>query len=1668
MPVIEIPEIGPVEFPSEMTTAEIEQAAGELYDEKLRSQLKAAAPHMAPGFVGPTDTPAFLRSPIDQQIRQSELKDAQLEAATTVPPGDESGTLARMRSAFARGSAQLSESLNRAIGGAMDWVGSSPVLAVFRTGPGGGPGLVDAMRGTGDYLTDTANQVRQTVKDISLVEQATPAPAVGRAAADIAGGVPSLVTTVATAPVAGLPILMAGLQSYGSVLGSAEEGYRNQGLPEDRVREKAREVAALNGVGTALLTFGFNRFGPSLEKWTEGLAGAPSKTAIGSMLKSFGFEASEEGIDQLAQGITARASYDPSKSWDSIVKESLQAAVAGGVIAFGAKGAAIADENGQLIRELNAADPNFDRWSKDVADRTAAIASLPPAYIEANPVAAKTAVAGAPATAAAIVTSEETIKAVTPDATPETVRIPVDDEAAIEAQAELQSAKPKRAKKTKPGQPVRASVDDLDAIEQQAIAQEQAKAVALEANQPAVDSVSEPVPAPPAAPISQPEVKAPIPEIPQAIKLVGKNELARRAKLLVKHGWIGDVPEDHPKDAIALVYASQLTQSGRWNPQFEEDVKLGAKKGDVVVERPQSVVAEPAAAAEPSFTELVSKASTVTNDELSSYKGQVVGGATGYMWDLGSKAKTPEDVAALKQMAEESSAKVKELVSSGDLEGAMAIAGRQPAEAYEFATGVTLSGEPKWQIFEKRIQGYKPSVPDPKYIAAKNLPDWARDQMVQSGLDPARQLNDIDLGNKSVVDAVKSDPTLTEEQKQRLLSTGSSQPGPGSLGIVAPGTQLTMDTLANPNWWDKNFTANRGLPPGVMDEWQKRMGSIRAEGRMATYAARDLANALRKMYNIGRVESAAWSGLSKVPRGTLEAIQSALTGGTSIDSLPEPLRGPVSEMRLHVDALSQELVDTLGEDNELSATIQENLGTYLNRSYRIFDDKNWVKKIPVDIRNNAEAFLAEQLAGDDGVITEENRQEARRRLAEMLADWSDAGLDTLMRKGKLGSKDVSLFMKRKDIAPEIRAVMGEYGDPVTNYIRSITKMSRWLGDHEFLTKVKELGMGNWLFKEGDTSAPKGFDHRIAADSSNTMSPLNGLRTSAEIKQIFEEFNKNNISDNQIARMYFMLNAWSRQAKTVWSALTQARNLIGNPFFNIKSGHWNFSDYGKAIQAQWADIGGNNADAQLFYAEMAKYGLVDENPVVSDLKKAIEDSGLQDPSFEDYSSRGIVRAIRSAVSVPQRAYRLPDEMGKTVGWLGEINDLQKSHPDWSETQVKEEAAKRIRNEYPTYSMLPEAIQQFRKQPFIGPFVNFAYETIRNGYHTLLNGSSDLAQGFASGNKPQRNHGAKKLAGFASVLGSGFALSFVSRLALQMRKEDEDDMRRFMPEWSKNAELVHMAKEGTKHRFVNYSYLNPYSQMTDPFVAALNKDNKGVLDKSVAALGEVLKPFTNEQMLAGAIAEVVQNEDQNGRPIYNEQDDADTKFNKSAARILKSLEPGTLERLKSRIIPAIMGEPTPSGEKRDPALEIFSEIFGLRMDQIDLTKAFGFKMRNYDESLDDARRLLTSVAFQAKGYTPEQGLEAYRKADDARFRIWQSIYEDTAALFRQGAEVKEVRDGMKASGMSDRDANAIIAGAYIPMEFVADDFRRARKMPDHSLLSAIGSEREARSGKRLDER
>ena len=150
----------------------------------------------------------------------------------------------------------------------------------------------------------------------------------------------------------------------------------NQFTPEqidkmayEQARETAVAPAIASGVITGALITAFGATG------VERMFANPKafKPALRDLSEQFGFEATEEGLDQYIQGVMAKHSYNPEKPWEEIMSETWHAAILGGLI--GAKMSAPAIAVGKLREargEYDSIDQRFAAWRNPALSKEAA------------------------------------------------------------------------------------------------------------------------------------------------------------------------------------------------------------------------------------------------------------------------------------------------------------------------------------------------------------------------------------------------------------------------------------------------------------------------------------------------------------------------------------------------------------------------------------------------------------------------------------------------------------------------------------------------------------------------------------------------------------------------------------------------------------------------------------------------------------------------------------------------------------------------------------------------------------------------------------------------------------------------------------------------------------------------------------------------------------------------------------------------------------------------------------------------------------------------------------------------------------------------------------------------------------------------------------------------
>lgn len=861
------------------------------------------------------------------------------------------------------------------------------------------------------------------------------------------------------------------------------------------------------------------------------------------------------------------------------------------------------------------------------------------------------------------------------------------------------------------------------------------------------------------------------------------------------------------------------------------------------------------------------------------------------------------------------------------------------------------------------------------------------------------------------------EPALTKVEKAGILRQLEEEvpaAAPLEQPATVPVSEIPTSASSVSSFVLRNFTKEKGLPEEAYAAWRERMGTVNEQAVAASHASRDLTAALAR--STGSSEwMARLAGLRNVGPELVKQMDDALKGG-DINTLPEQLREPVSNMRAHVDALSSRMVSEGLVEGELAAAIDSNMGAYLTRSYRVFEDPKWVfDNVPVDIRNNAKRFVREEMGFDDA--------RAESFLRDLFSDWKQNGVAQLFQPKRLGSKDLSITMKRKDIAPEFRALMGEYKDPFVNYLRSVSKMSRFIADQTFLNTIKEKGMGKWLFEEGNN--PAGFNTRIAAEGSEVMSPLNGLRTSEHLARVFNEFGKTSHIENPALRFFLGVNAASKMSKTVYSVMTQARNLTSQMYFWLFNGHYSPEGFKKLVPTVLTDLGlMKDAQFRAYGQKLARLGISGESAFTGELRESLADFSRklsdQNVSPLDYGAGKVAQNL--AIKAPQRSYHTSDVAGKIVGFEAELARVKRDYPNLPEPQAEFLASERVRNTYPTYSNIPEWVRLTRRVPLIGPFMPFAYESLRTMGHGLNYLRQDIQEGHV------RSATERGVGMLLAVGAANFGVQALSRVVTGLTAKDDRDLRSQLPSWEKNSALLYTGKGDGKIDFINLSYANPYSYAVDPLLAVLSSDQneEKFLETFWNAAGEFLRPWTSEQMLIGAIEDVRKNKTQEGREVFNPQASTAVKIEAGLKHVWeRALEPGTLTRARKRIIPSAQGS---VDAQSGLTSEVLAELSGYRERSHDFGESLTFRAKQFNQALRDSTELFTANLRNPKRTT--DAMEQYRQAEEARYNNYTRMARDVQVARRQGLSDAKIRERLRFAGVGTGTIEAILKMRYEP--------------------------------------
>lgn len=873
---------------------------------------------------------------------------------------------------------------------------------------------------------------------------------------------------------------------------------------------------------------------------------------------------------------------------------------------------------------------------------------------------------------------------------------------------------------------------------------------------------------------------------------------------------------------------------------------------------------------------------------------------------------------------------------------------------------------------------------------------------------------------------------------------------PGAAHSARNVSDRMRDAGENVRSWLRTELTSRGhMPAEVFDSKLAKDGRVAAVEKRVQFALRDLDAAVRAVHG-------GWGAITPAAQ---QQINEVLGGRVALSTLDPRLQPAVGAMRQHVDELSRRLVREGVVGGNLAGKIAGNLGFYLNRSYRKFDDPKWAEKVPPAVLNRASSFIRAEMRDEilDTLADQQYRAANPNLLGQPTLDRNDpawVGLraqlatnqaiqpdeakvqgyveylltkdtggvaEMFQQSGAEGRKDLSIFTKRKEIPPELRALLGEYEDPRINYARSVAKTAQVLESHRFLVEARKAGLGRFFHEE----PMPGYTTQIAAEGSKALAPLNGLYTSPEIAEAFHRTLDEKAPQNPAWRAFLALNGWVKTAKTILHPVTQVRNFVANLGFLVANGHWHGADGGKAVlQAMKADFTKGDAQSRAYLQRLAQLGVVGESTSAGEIREALNNAGVKLSGVEEWTDHVATKAAKLPFKAAARLYQLNDEVFKVFAYQNEVNHWKKAMPSAPLEQVEQIAAERVRNTLPTYSQVPRLVQRIRQAALLGSFVSFPSEIVRTGYHTLRYAMTDLK----SNNPEVRAMGARRLAGMSIAAGIMPAAAAVSRWLNDVDDEDEKDLRRFLPDWNKNAQLLY-TKPGRAGQYsvVDLSYLDPWAYLRKPVAAAMRGDNWA--DSIGDAANEAAAPFFQEGVLAKVLLDVARNVDDQGRPVYDVQAGPIDRQLQKVAHVWTAAEPGFVTQAK-RIAKAARGEVGASGRAYNLQDELTALLTGARSTSVNVAQAHSFKAGQFDGQLGQASTLYRRERDRQGTVDPADVAAAREKLEATRAKLYEQIIQDTAAAGRLGVDPGTVLVNLLAANLSKYEAAAVLGGQVLP--------------------------------------
>jgi hypothetical protein len=833
------------------------------------------------------------------------------------------------------------------------------------------------------------------------------------------------------------------------------------------------------------------------------------------------------------------------------------------------------------------------------------------------------------------------------------------------------------------------------------------------------------------------------------------------------------------------------------------------------------------------------------------------------------------------------------------------------------------------------------------------------------------------------------------------------------------------------------------LPPKVFNAKFRKDSRIRAAQDQVNFRGSQLSSAVEAEYKK--------AGLSK--EQLIQFVDAAMKDTRLMSQLPPRTRAAAEGMRNDIDKMTDLLIDAGAISGDLALAVKANKGFYVHRSYRVFDDPDWAKKVPKDVRNKMKRYLIRTAKADGKTMTDEEAEIVVKQL--LLAGRESNSPVALLASGK-GGVVADVLKRRKNIPQELRALWGEYDDPNVNYAKSMQKMGQLAATFRFTNEVADAGKDFFIFDEATGDAVIQFP-----TDKGRYGGLAGKFTTVEFMEAYESAHSPEGYTGDMAALYYRGVASIKWGKTIGSPMTHVRNMIGNVGFAIANGHIGMGSmtslkavYEAAPFVQsWRN--GNKEKAQEEYNRLVELGVVQGGSVqdIIDLIDQANAAGLDVPQFlrklqDNDVAKVAGKKAQQLIDAANRLYSFEDDAWKIYAFNFEKSRYEKAYTDAGQeipANIDEQVAVMIRDTYPNYNMPGRLLRALRRSPFVGTFVSFPFEVLRTGVNRARITANEL-------NDPVlRKIGMKRAMGQLVAYNMGWALARQITALLGIDEDEVAALREMVPPWAQNSPLIVYKNDKGEYTYIDIGYTDPFAYFARPVQALLRGESFeeamfGSTDGlKRGAMYEIMAPFIEEDMVFGTLLEVYNGKTASGRPIYARADERMTKIVKIAEHIFTDFAPGAYKQLLDIPLKIAQGKTDDYGNMYNFRSHALSIATGFKQQPINPEQAFSFHCRTFAKMEIELRGQLTRVAGRAGTVSERELKRAYDTVNAAREQNLQGFMRILRAAERLNIPVRRRSELMYSAGIARKRIPAMMSGVHIPIEinttFLDRNIRRA---------------------------